>query len=192
MIKKIILTGVFVLLSTSAFGEYYQYTDESGNLRFSDDLSQVPEAQRPVVKTFQSEAGVPDKTVEETPSDSEEMQASEPLGQEDTGAMIETTDQPEAIETIPPSAGEQTLQTTATELDKMQSELNRTHAELEEERAALKAQAPKKNATSDERIEYTVKVDELNVKIDQYGEELKAFDEKVKAFNNNNMKVKNK
>jgi len=44
MIKKILLTGVFVLLATSAFGEYYQYTDESGNTRFTDDLYQIPES----------------------------------------------------------------------------------------------------------------------------------------------------
>lgn len=44
----------FFTTLSSTYAEYYQYKDASGNIVFTDDLSQVPENQRPDIKTHQS------------------------------------------------------------------------------------------------------------------------------------------
>ena len=185
MVKKILLTGVFVLLATSAFGEYYQYTDENGNSRFTDDLYQVPEAQRPAMKTFESEASAPDKTAIEPSADNEEME-DDAVGTEETDATVDT-ERPEgaaesAADTVEEDR-EDSFQMSAVELNKMQMELNKTRTALENERAAIEAQAPKKDATTNERIAHSMQVDALNAKIVKYDKDLKAFEGKVAAFN---------
>ena len=43
---KIFVIISFLLFSAGAGAEIYKYTDEEGNLRFTDDINQVPEAQR--------------------------------------------------------------------------------------------------------------------------------------------------
>jgi len=183
MIKKILLTGVFVLLATSAFGEYYQYTDENGSVRFTDDLYQVPEAQRSSLKTFESEKSLPYSVTEES-SNSEEMDAADPSGTNE----IDKTGEGEQTDDSATSSGnsrEETFQVRAVELNKMQLELNNTRTALEKERMELEAQAPKgRRVKTSERIAYSVKVDALNAKIVQYDKDLKAFEAKVAEFNN--------
>lgn len=181
MIKKILLTGVFVLLAASAAGEYFRYTDEYGDLRFTDDLYKIPEAQRQAVKTFYSENNVPDITEATASSDSKSMEDDKPPKAEITNTGKE---QPQSSAASSADTGAETLETTAAELDRMQSELNKTRTELNEEREALEAQAPKKDAATDEQITYSVKVDNLNSRIDQFEKDLNSFNKKVTAFNN--------
>ncbi|MCU0599760.1 MAG: DUF4124 domain-containing protein [Desulfobacterales bacterium] len=183
MIRTIILICGFMLLATAAVAEYYQYTDQSGNLRYTDDISQVPEDQKPAMKTFKSEKKVSNEPADEAPLDENDLQPSEPSEPErmDAGGK---TDQPDAEEQIAVDFEEGTLAETAAELDRIQAELNNTRAELEAERAEIKAQAPKKNAKSQERIEYSAKIQDLNNRITQYEEDLKTFEKRVNAFNN--------
>jgi len=171
MIRTILLTCVFVLFASMAVGEYYQYTDETGNLRFTDDLYQVPEVQRPAMQKFESVKSVPDDTTVEQNSVNEEIK------------VTVESDQPESSPAVSGDTGD-TFHVRAAELNKMQSELNKTRVALEKEQAAIEALAPKKDAKSKERIAYSAKVDALNAKIEKYGKDLKAFEEKVNAFNN--------
>jgi hypothetical protein len=179
MIKKIVFICGFMLLATAAVAEYYQYTDQGGNLRYTDDIYQVPEAQRPAMKTFRSEKNISNEPAAETPLDENDLQPSEPESTDAGGKM----DQPDVDDEAAADFEEGTLEETAAELDRMQKELNNTRAELEAERAAIKDQAPKKNAKSQERIEYSAKIQDLNNRITEYEEDLKAFEKRVNAFN---------
>ena len=172
MIKAIIIAGVFALFATTAVGgEYYQYTDESGNLRFTDDMTQIPESQRETVEAFASET---------SPASDAPADLSPPVYQK-SESQEETSSAESAQYDIP---GHQTLKVKAEKLNRIQEELNRTRAALEAERAELQAQAPSENATVSDKITYSMRVEALNDKIDQYDEDLKAFMEKVNAFNN--------
>jgi predicted RNase H-like nuclease (RuvC/YqgF family) len=171
-----------MLLATAAGAEYYQYTDPDGTLRYTDDLYQVPEAQRPAMKTFRSEKSVSSETAAQPPEGDSELQAPEPSEPERSDAA-EAMEEAEANEAAGADLEEKTLQETAAELDRMQMELNNTWAALQEERAALKAQAPPKNARTQERIQYSVKVENLNNRIAEYEADLKAFEKNVDAFN---------
>jgi len=182
MIKTIILICGFMLLATAAVAEYYQYTDQSGNLRYTDDISQVPEDQKPAMKTFRSEKNVSKEPADEAPLDENEPQPSEPLAPESTDAGGKI-DLPDVDEETAADFEEGTLEETAAELYRMQKELNNTRAELAAERAEIEAQAPKKNSKSQERIEYSAKIQDLNIRITEYEEDLKAFEKRVNAFN---------
>lgn len=169
MIGKIFLTGVFLLMASVAGAEYYQYTDETGNLRFTDDLTQIPESRQGTVEKFASESspmmGMPSN------------QPSEPREAQERNTSADPTESYAG-----PGGGE--FGERAAELNKMQAELAKTRQALEKEQAKIEAQAPGEDATTNDRIAYSVKVEALNAKIDRYGKDLKAFEEKVEAFNN--------
>ena len=69
MLKTFIASIVLVITSgiyQSALGEFYQYKDKDGVVIFTDDLSQVPEDQRPIIKTYESiKSPPPEDTVED-------------------------------------------------------------------------------------------------------------------------------
>ena len=52
LIRNVLLAGMVVFWATAAFGEYYQYTDQNGVLRFTDDLASVPDATHLFVQVF--------------------------------------------------------------------------------------------------------------------------------------------
>jgi hypothetical protein len=167
-IRNLVLAAMVVFWVTPAFGEYYQYTDQNGILRFTDDLASVPPDQRPGVTTHQSVQSAP---VEKT-----------------TGVAV--ADQ---SSTSPTAAGKASESSGSTwqgrnsqkrqELDQMQADLKTTFEELQSERSALEAKAPPKGATFGEKVAYAEKVEGLNAKIASYEEALSAFNEKVNLFN---------
>ena len=150
-------TIFLLLLAGPASGEIYQYTDESGVVRFTDDPSLIPENQQKDVKTIES--------VEATESTYNNLK--------------ENSSQPVSDLDATP-AGE--LRGNARELDAINKELVREFNTLQEEREAL-GDPPSHTARTSERKAYNEKVMELNRKIDQYQERKKNFQEKVDAFN---------
>lgn len=171
MVRAIIIAGIFMLFATTAVGgEYYQYTDESGNLRFTDDMTQIPETRRETIEAFASET----RPASDAPADAPPVYSESEYPEETGDAESTQYDVP----------GHQTLKVKAEELNRIQEELNRTRAALEAERVELQAQAPADNASVSEKIAYSMRVEALNDKIDQYAIDLKAFEEKVNAFNN--------
>lgn len=171
MMKKILVTGFFVgLLSLPAFGpafggEFYQYKDRNGNMRFTDNLADVPADQQQNMKTYEAVEGSP------VPPPDEEAQTSS-LNPPEQGS---------------PAAGiakdESDKRAIAAELDKTQAELKQRFKELVAEKAALAASAPKKGAKSIEKGPYIDKVDALNANIKQYEKDREVFEKRVKAFN---------
>jgi len=169
MVRIIFLIGIFLLFTSGAMGEYYQYTDESGNVRFTDDMTQIPESRQDSVEKYVSEtSGMPES---DTASSYEVPESGN--GSADEGVL----------EKYAAPAGE-TFEIRAAELNKLQAELNKTRQDLEKVRAELEARAPGEDAKNKDRSAYSMEVDALNSRIEEYEKNLKAFDAKVEAFNN--------
>jgi hypothetical protein len=75
-------------------GEYYQYMDNEGNMRFTDDFNSIPKEKQSGVKTFQSVVSKP------KPSESTQVEADVPP------ETMAPSDTPETNEEI----GDQTAQ----------------------------------------------------------------------------------
>ena len=62
---------IIVLLSAPASAQFYKYIDEDGNIRFTDDINQVPKQQRTTVKSYEEAVSDTDVENEAVQSDSE-------------------------------------------------------------------------------------------------------------------------
>ena len=168
--SKLIVTFMLAgcLLATPVWGEYYQYTDEKGVLRFTDDITSIPPDQRPDVKTYQSVKSNP-------------VQATIGVQAEGKSARSAASQKVDSQ----PVAGSwaERAQRKADALDRMQVELNGTFLALQNERAALEANAPGQGASSKKSDTYRKQVDALNAKIDRYEGQLAEYEENLKTFN---------
>ena len=168
LIRNLILAGMVVCWATPACCEYYQYTDQNGVLRFTDNLASVPPDQRPDVKTHQS---VESQPVQQTTGSAVKKKASR------SAAAAEKETEPSG------GTWQGRNSQKKQELDQMQAELKATFEALQTERSALEAKAPVKGATFEEKVAYTEKVEALNAKIVSYEETLDAYNQKVNAYN---------
>jgi predicted RNase H-like nuclease (RuvC/YqgF family) len=167
-IRNILVAGMVVLWTMPAWCEYYQYRDEKGALRFTDDLSSVPPDQRPGVTTHQSVQ-------------------SQPVAQKKGAAAEKSASRPPASEkqdSLPSGdTWEGKKARKLAEFDSKQAELNQTYTALQAERADLQANAPSKKASFEEKAVYNQKVTALNARIDRYEEEMAAFSQQVNDYN---------
>ena len=164
MVKKILLAVLVLFMAMPAAGEYYQYKDAEGNLRFTDDLSNVPEDQQPKIKTFESAKEI-------APRQSTTVEKSAPAADQRGSRGSATGD------------WEDKVTRSSEALDKLQAELQQTAQSLKQQQAALEAQEPGKDASDGEKTAYYQKVNALNARIEAYNKKHEQFNEKVKAFN---------
>jgi hypothetical protein len=59
-------------MSTPVLGEFYRYLDESGNVKYTDDLGQVPEEQRSTAKIYIESKGIPEEKTDVSTIEEEE------------------------------------------------------------------------------------------------------------------------
>ncbi len=154
-LKYLFWVTVFLLIvAGSASGVFYQYTDESGVVRFTDDASLIPNDQRSKVQTFESVQS------EYEPEVRFPKAASVPNENTNAGKV----------------------RTEASELDAINEDLLREFNSLQAEKEAL-GDPPSQTSKTSERADYNEKVKELNRKIDAYQKRKNEFNEKVKTFN---------
>jgi len=162
MIKRILIVCAFVLFASAASGEFYQYTDKTGKLCFTDDISTVPMEQRDSLKKIKS-VRQETKTVD---ASEEQQNISKPVSSSSTGKEIENEHQLSLVE-----------------LDAIQTKLNETRAALQKERLEIETQRPKEEATNNEKISFSLKVEALNKKIAEYEKKMTVFNDQVKSYN---------
>jgi len=161
LFRSVLIVVIIIGLSTPAIAEFYQYTDESGVLRFTDDLAQVPEDQRPKVKKYLE----PDDSL--TP----EQRAQKAL---------DARQEPAAEEKVE-SLGNRYL-AEFDRLDKKKAGLDQRYNELAKEKNGL-TKVKEEISSETELKAYNEKIVSLNKRITAFEKEREAFSKEVDAFN---------
>ena len=169
--KKSIWTALLigiVLLAATGQTDIYKYIDENGQRRWTDDLSQVPEEQRPAHQRLDSEGTA--NTTEKPP-------------------MVQSRSLPEDVSESPGAdEPQETVNTSREALLKEKAALNEQYQQLMLERQQIqKALAEPHNA--DGRAALNQRAQAYNKKAELYDSRLDAFNQKVAAYIETNKAV---
>ena len=177
---------ICMLLPSSVLAEYYQYRDQNGVLRFTDNLADVPEDQRQQIMSYtESETFV--MTEEESLEYFQDTSVQEETGEdmegayqsEETGEDVEGANQSE--ETV---TGQDDNLAQLKKLNQMKAALDEEFAELmEEKQVLLQYKDSKKNIGVKEAKSYQKKVTLLNQRITDFEERRQAYKKEADAFN---------
>ena len=164
---------ICMLLPSSVLAEYYQYRDQNGVLRFTDNLADIPEDQRQQIESYtESEDFV--MTEEESLEYLQDTSV-----QEETGEDMEGAYQSEETETDRDDNLAQLKK-----LNQVKATLDEEFAELmEEKQVLLQYKDSKKNMSMKEAKAYQKKVTLLNQRITDFEERRQAYKKEADAFN---------
>ena len=156
---------LLVLISNPASADIYKYRDAQGVVRYTYDLAEVPEDQRPQVETYE-EASEESDTSPQAGGESDDDQ--EKADKKSDGQLV---------------VDEQTIE----EMNQNKKALDEEFGGLMEEKYMLLKDKERLSKTLDGRdtvavAKYDNKVKELNRKITDYQKRRKAFEEKAEAI----------
>ncbi len=169
MWRFVFLTACFMLFTSLAMAQVYQYRDPNGRLHFTNDLSEVPEGQRPeIIMKQPNRAAEPEVGAAKTPEkDSPETgTAADPSKGTPKG---EDGKKPPEIPIV-------------ADLNREKAALDRIHARLMKRKKVLKKEKQTLK-TPDQVRQYRKRVNRLNTDIDAYKKRNRAFQKKADAYN---------
>lgn len=162
-----ILAILLIFSALPAAGEFYKYTDENGNTRFTDDINQVPLQQREEISSYTESESPPETAAPDTGATDQK-----PVEKKQDAADIYAEEK----------AKEGYYEKTRRELDQMKSEIDAEFEALNLEKEKLTAE--RESAKSREQIqEYNKKVTQLNERAAAYEAKGVEYEKKVEAFN---------
>lgn len=163
---KIFIIISFLLFSASAGAEFYKYVDEDGNPRFTDDINEVPEAQRANIRSYEESVSedIPEQDV------SQENQTDQAAADQETNFPDLSDNEQESLDD-----NRKRIEQLKTEIDQEYEALLKEKEQLakEKEQAKTKAQI----------IEYNKKVESMNNRVAAYEEKGKTYKAEVDAYN---------
>ena len=171
---KIFVLISFILFSVNASAEFYKYTDEDGNVRFTDDINQVPEEQRSKIRSYvesQSEEVPEQETTQESPEKSEQ-QANVPDSSEN-------------------EAEEGSLEELRTRIDAIKQEVEQAYAALLKEKEQL-SEDKKKVKTREQVESYNKRIESYNILGQDFIKKQKERDALIDNYNARIMKKNTK
>ena len=154
------------MFSVSAAAEFYKYVDEEGNTHFTDDINQVPVAQRAKIRSYI-------ESVSEAPPEQEATQEN----QADQAAADQQTNFPDLSDDEPESLADAKKQ-----IEKLKSEIDQEYEALLKEKEQL--DEDKKQVKTREEIEkYNKKINSFNKRGQDFMKKQKERDALVEAYN---------
>ncbi len=177
---------ICMLLPSSVLAEYYQYRDQNGVLRFTDNLADVPEDQRQQIESYtESETFV--MTEEESLEYLQDTSVQEETGEDMEGAYQSEEngeDMDDAYQSDETETGRDDSLAQLKKLNQMKAALDEEFAELmEEKQVLLQYKESKKNISVKEAKAYQKKVTLLNQRITDFEERRQAYKKEADAFN---------
>jgi len=154
-------------LAAPAVADFYKYVDQNGVTRYTDNLADIPEDQRPKIKTFSGTEDEPayGKSVKESHREPDKLQK---------GQQAANVKKKRQVSTRGGSKAKQMRQTR----DALESE----HSALMKEKEALVAKRATLRTATEVRA-YQNEVTRLNQKIATFEKRRDAFKKEVDAFN---------
>ena len=150
-----------MLLATPAAADYYyRYTDESGNIYFTDDPGNVPENRRSEITEHR---GLPSETAAPGINTGRRSDAANQM----PGSAVETWDQ--------------SIKRRGASLDQERKALQSLYEDIVKKQQEI-GEPPPSTASQSEMRRYEAEVEALNRRIDEYERRRKQFDAKVSEF----------
>jgi hypothetical protein len=163
---KIFVLISFLLFSVSASAEFYKYLDKNGNVRFTDDINQVPEEQRAKISSYvesESEEALPEQDITQESTEKQEQQEN-------------------AAELVEDDTGEESLEAARKRIDALKQKLDEEYKALVAEGKQL-AKEREAAVTNEQKLEFNRKVDDYNKRGESYQANQKEYEAQIEAYN---------
>ncbi len=168
--------AVFMVLLASlavaapASAQFYKYLDKQGNIRFTDDINQVPENQRNNIRSYAA-----------APPDASNATASED-GVEKTKAGRDAANEAPAEAALAASVEEDPLDNAKTRLEAMKKQIDSDYQALASEKEALskEKEVPKNR---EQVVDYNKRVEAFNQRAGDYEARSNELRKQVEAYN---------
>ncbi len=168
----LLLVIILALSYQKAFAEYYRYVDESGQVRYTDNIDMIPKEQRPDIQEYYELQSIPEDTQNGNTQESEKKQG------QDQPASEENTEQIK----IDPAALEGDVNEIRAALGSRKQAIDNEYKKLLEEKKTLDNSYSKIRSKAG-MDEYKKKVENLNTRIADFKKRRKVFNAKAEAFN---------
>ena len=155
---KWLMAPLIICLCAPVAADFYKYTDKGGTVRFTDDLSKVPEDQRPDATIYDESVSTPSQPIPEKKVDNKQRSVEQETKTNNS------------------------LETQSRKIKEKLDALEKEYQALMEEKKGLEAEA-KDAKTINETVEINQKISNLNKKLSQYSERRKAVSDEIDAFN---------
>jgi flagellar motility protein MotE (MotC chaperone) len=158
---KIFIIISFLMFSANAGAEFYKYVDDEGHVRFTDDINEVPEAQRANIRSYIESENEETSEPEVSPENETDQQSNFP--------DLSDTEQ-------------ESLDDAKKRIDQLKKEIDQEYEALLKEKEQLIKE--KEQAKTREQIsEYNKKVESMNKRVEAYMEKGKTYKTAVDDFN---------
>ena len=163
--------AVSLAVAGPAGAQFYKYLDKQGQVRFTDDINQVPESQRAKARSY--EESRPPAAAAAEPGDGAEKKA---------GAGTGATEAP-VLSAVPAAGDEDSLDSGKARIDEMKKQVDAEYKALVKEKESL-AKEKEARKTREEINDYNKRVEAFNQRAAKYEAMSDDLRKKAEEFNN--------
>lgn len=161
---------ISLAVAPPASAQFYKYLDHQGNIRFTDDINQVPESQRSKIRSYAA-----------APSDASDAASSEATAEKKMPGS-HAADEASAETALAASVDEEPLDSTRIRLEEMKKQIDADYRALASEKEALgkEKEVPK---TREKVADYNKRVEAFNQRAGDFEARSHELRKEVEAYN---------